>query len=77
MKRLPVLLLALALGGCTLPGGAPDGPSYRVTAEFADALDLVPQAAVKVNDVTVGSVECCAHVFSAIAAASGSSNPVA
>ena len=57
MKRLWVLLLAFALGGCTLPGGAPDGPSYRVTAEFADALDLVPQAAVKVNDVTVGSVE--------------------
>jgi phospholipid/cholesterol/gamma-HCH transport system substrate-binding protein len=27
-----------------------------VTAEFADVLDLVPQAAVKVNDVTVGSV---------------------
>jgi len=57
VKRLWVLLLAFALGGCTLPGGAPDGPSYRVTAEFADALDLVPQAAVKVNDVTVGSVE--------------------
>jgi phospholipid/cholesterol/gamma-HCH transport system substrate-binding protein len=57
VKRLWVLLVALALGGCSLPGGAPDGPSYRVTAEFADALDLVPQAAVKVNDVTVGSVE--------------------
>jgi phospholipid/cholesterol/gamma-HCH transport system substrate-binding protein len=49
--------MVLVLGGCTLPGGTPDGPSYRVTAEFADALDLVPQAAVKVNDVTVGSVE--------------------
>jgi phospholipid/cholesterol/gamma-HCH transport system substrate-binding protein len=57
VKRLWILLVALALGGCSLPGGAPDGPSYRVTAEFADALDLVPQAAVKVNDVTVGSVE--------------------
>jgi phospholipid/cholesterol/gamma-HCH transport system substrate-binding protein len=59
VKRIWLILiaLALALGGCTLPGGAPDGPSYRVTAEFADALDLVPQAAVKVNDVTVGSVE--------------------
>jgi phospholipid/cholesterol/gamma-HCH transport system substrate-binding protein len=51
------LLAPLAVSGCCLPGGAPDGPSYRVTAEFADALDLVPQAAVKVNDVTVGSVE--------------------
>jgi phospholipid/cholesterol/gamma-HCH transport system substrate-binding protein len=56
VKALP-LLLCLLLAGCTLPGGAPTGPSYRVTAEFADVLDLVPQAAVKVNDVTVGSVE--------------------
>jgi phospholipid/cholesterol/gamma-HCH transport system substrate-binding protein len=56
VKRFWVLLVALALGGCGLPGGAPDGPSFQVTAEFADALDLVPQAAVKVNDVTVGSV---------------------
>ena len=28
-----------------------------MTAQFADVLDLVPKAAVKVNDVTVGSVE--------------------
>ncbi|OLB77064.1 MAG: mammalian cell entry protein [Actinobacteria bacterium 13_2_20CM_2_71_6] len=55
--RSGLLVGVLALGGCTLPGGAPGGPSYRVTAEFADVLDLVPQAAVKVNDVTVGSVE--------------------
>ncbi|WP_433058686.1 MCE family protein [Dactylosporangium sp. CS-033363] len=49
----------LLAGGCgfDLPGGAPSGPGYTVTAEFADVLDLVPQAAVKVNDVTVGSVE--------------------
>ena len=40
-----------------LPGGAPSGPSYVVTAEFTDVLDLVPRSAVKVNDVTVGSVE--------------------
>jgi phospholipid/cholesterol/gamma-HCH transport system substrate-binding protein len=60
-----VAVLALASGACSapdvadlpLPGGAPDGPAYRVTAEFADVLDLVPQAAVKVDDVTVGSVE--------------------
>lgn len=56
------VLLTLALAGCTvadvpLPGGAPDGPAYRVTVEFQDVLDLVPQAAVKVDDVTVGSVE--------------------
>jgi phospholipid/cholesterol/gamma-HCH transport system substrate-binding protein len=57
VKALVLLLIPL-LAGCTaLPGGAPSGPSYRVTAEFADVLDLVPQAAVKVNDVTVGSVD--------------------
>ena len=52
-----VALSCLAMAGCQLPGGAPNGPSYQVTAEFGDVLDLVPQAAVKVNDVTVGSVE--------------------
>lgn len=41
-----------------LPGGADLGTNpYRVTVEFADVLDLVPQAAVKVNDVPVGRVE--------------------
>ncbi|HEV7147260.1 MAG TPA: MCE family protein [Pedococcus sp.] len=41
-----------------LPGGAAQsGDIIRVTAEFADVLDLVPQSAVKVNQVTVGSVE--------------------
>ncbi|GAB4052042.1 MCE family protein [Catellatospora paridis] len=58
-RRVPAFATALALlAGCDvgLPGGAPDGPSYGVSVEFADVLDLVPQAAVKVNDVTVGSV---------------------
>ncbi|MFF3325327.1 MCE family protein [Streptomyces sp. NPDC002889] len=41
-----------------LPGGAAtDSDAYRVTVEFRDVLDLVPQSAVKVNNVTVGSVE--------------------
>lgn len=41
-----------------LPGGAADnGNAYRVNVEFRDVLDLVPQSAVKVNNVTVGSVE--------------------
>ena len=59
----PISVAVLALPvprpwpAATLPGGAPHGPAYRVTADFADVLDLVPQAAVKVNDVTVGSVE--------------------
>lgn len=65
MKRAIVLLSVLVLGGCTtdglaglpLPGGAPGGRSYHVVVEFSDVLDLVPQSAVKVNDVTVGSVE--------------------
>ncbi|GLZ05754.1 hypothetical protein Acsp03_32200 [Actinomadura sp. NBRC 104412] len=40
-----------------LPGGADLGDDpYTVTAEFTNVLDLVPQAAVKVNDVAVGRV---------------------
>ncbi|MDH6577243.1 MCE family protein [Kitasatospora sp. MAP5-34] len=61
------LLAVLSLAGCsasfhgiqglTLPGGADLGAHpYRITANFADVLSLVPQAAVKVNDVAVGRV---------------------
>ncbi|OKJ93513.1 virulence factor Mce family protein Precursor [Streptomyces sp. CB03234] len=40
-----------------LPGGADLGDHpYEITAEFADVLSLVPQSAVKVNDVAVGRV---------------------
>jgi phospholipid/cholesterol/gamma-HCH transport system substrate-binding protein len=60
-----VLGLAMVLTGCDfsvyslpLPGGAKiKGPSYSVTVEFADVLDLVPKSTVKVDDVTVGTVE--------------------
>ena len=56
---------ALALTGCDfsvydvpLPGGADLGDDpYAVTVEFHDVLDLVPQSAVKVDDVTVGRVD--------------------
>ena len=59
--------LTLAVAGCSiwsngiysipLPGGANLGSHpYQVTARFADVLDLVPQSAVKVNDVSVGRV---------------------
>ncbi|MEU0588894.1 MCE family protein [Streptomyces sp. NPDC006132] len=57
---------ALLLTGCgfngwydvPLPGGAAaDGRAYHVTVEFRDVLDLVPQSAVKVDEVTVGAVE--------------------
>jgi phospholipid/cholesterol/gamma-HCH transport system substrate-binding protein len=40
-----------------LPGGADLGDHpYQLKVQFADVLDLVPQAAVKVNDVPVGRV---------------------
>jgi phospholipid/cholesterol/gamma-HCH transport system substrate-binding protein len=52
--HVPIMLLLLAYG-CT--GCIAARPSFTVTAEFSDVLDLVPQAAVKVNDVTAGSVE--------------------
>ncbi|HLL37439.1 MAG TPA: MCE family protein [Streptomyces sp.] len=57
---------SLLLSGCEmngwydipLPGGAATGgDAYRITVEFRDVLDLVPQSAVKVNNVTVGAVE--------------------
>ncbi|MGH3714419.1 MAG: MCE family protein [Micromonosporaceae bacterium] len=59
------LVVTLVLGGCAeegsspipLPGGAPRGDFYRMTVEFSDVLDLVPEASVKVNDVSIGSVE--------------------
>jgi phospholipid/cholesterol/gamma-HCH transport system substrate-binding protein len=71
MRKLAAALAAVLVfgAGCTstgtngiydlpLPGGADLGDHpYRVTVEFADVLDLVPQAAVKVNDVVVGRVE--------------------
>lgn len=70
MRRLTAVVAgavagSLLLSGCDfnvfslpLPGGAKiKGPSYQVTAEFKDVLDLVPKSSVKVNDVTVGTVE--------------------
>jgi phospholipid/cholesterol/gamma-HCH transport system substrate-binding protein len=56
---------AVLLGGCDfsvynlpLPGGADLGEHpYEVTVYFNDVLDLVPQSAVKVGDVTVGKVD--------------------
>ena len=58
------VVLTISLAACQgaydlpLPGGAAGGSDvYRVTAEFADVLDLVPQSSVKVDQVTVGTVE--------------------
>ncbi|GAA1257463.1 MCE family protein [Oryzihumus leptocrescens] len=65
LARTAVAVLAVgSLAACQgaydlpLPGGAAQGGDvYHVTAEFADVLDLVPQSAVKVDEVTVGAVE--------------------
>ncbi|NYG06354.1 phospholipid/cholesterol/gamma-HCH transport system substrate-binding protein [Phycicoccus badiiscoriae] len=64
LSGLVVGAVLLGVSGCQgafdlpLPGGAANsGDIIRVTAEFADVLDLVPQSAVKVDQVTVGSVE--------------------
>lgn len=46
-----------SVGDLPLPGGADLGDDpYTVVIEFDDVLDLVPQSAVKVNDVSVGRV---------------------
>lgn len=61
------LAAGLALAGCSasftgaqglpLPGGADlGGHPYEIRAHFANALSLVPQSAVKVDDVPVGRV---------------------
>jgi phospholipid/cholesterol/gamma-HCH transport system substrate-binding protein len=64
LTALAVGALVVSVSGCQgafdlpLPGGAAQhGDVIRVTAEFADVLDLVPQSSVKVDQVTVGSVE--------------------
>jgi phospholipid/cholesterol/gamma-HCH transport system substrate-binding protein len=66
-RRIAALVAigALTLSGCgfkglysaPLPGGADTGDHpYTLTAYFANVLDLVPQSAVKVNDVARGKV---------------------
>ena len=62
------VLSAALIGGCgvlgggvydaPLPGGADIGNDpVRITAEFDDVLDLVPQSSVKVDNVAVGRVD--------------------
>jgi phospholipid/cholesterol/gamma-HCH transport system substrate-binding protein len=64
--KATLLAMLLVISGCgfhglysvSLPGGADLGSHpYHVTVVFGNVLDLVPQSAVKVNDVTVGKVE--------------------
>jgi phospholipid/cholesterol/gamma-HCH transport system substrate-binding protein len=72
--------LAVAAAGCStggfngiyslpLPGGASLGSHpYTVTAQFSNVVDLVPQSAVRVNDVAVGrvsSISLPAHSWTA------------
>ena len=57
-------VMGLLLSGCgfspyklPLPGGANLGSDpYTVKVQFRDVLDLVPQSAVRVNDIAVGKV---------------------
>ena len=58
-----VALMVAALAGCgvsatdlPLPGGGVEGPSYRLTAVFADALNLPDGAHVKLNGDDIGRV---------------------
>jgi phospholipid/cholesterol/gamma-HCH transport system substrate-binding protein len=69
MRAVLLVALLLAVTACgtggfngvynlPLPGGADLGDHpYQVHVQFADVLDLVPQAGVKVNDVPVGKVD--------------------
>jgi phospholipid/cholesterol/gamma-HCH transport system substrate-binding protein len=73
-------VLAVVAAGCStggfngiyslpLPGGASLGSHpYTVTARFSNVVDLVPQSAVRVNDVAVGrvsSISLPAHSWTA------------
>lgn len=57
-------VLSVTMSGCSfspyslpLPGGADVGNNpYQIKVQFRDVLDLVPQSAVRVNDVAVGKV---------------------
>jgi phospholipid/cholesterol/gamma-HCH transport system substrate-binding protein len=58
MRKYLLLGTVLLVTACALPGGADVGSRpYHVTAQFGDVLDLMPQAAVRVNDVPVGRVD--------------------
>jgi phospholipid/cholesterol/gamma-HCH transport system substrate-binding protein len=58
------LSASVAVAGCNfngayslpLPGGASHGPQITLTAVFGDVQDLVPDAAVRIDDVPAGDV---------------------
>ncbi len=66
LRPIVAAFLALALSGCTfngiydlpLPGNkVAKNEGFEVSADFADALNVVPRSAVMVGDVPVGQVE--------------------
>lgn len=66
-----VLAAALLMSGCTfngvydlpLPGNkVANGDGFLVSADFADALNVVPRSSVMVGDVPVGQVESISRV---------------
>ncbi len=65
LRLVVAAFLAFALSGCTfsiydlpLPGNNVDQDGgYEVSADFADALNVVPRSAVMVGDVPIGQVE--------------------
>ena len=70
-RSIIALLLACVLSGCTfngvydlpLPGNkVSNGDSFEVSADFADALNVVPRSSVMVADVPVGQVESITRV---------------
>lgn len=75
VSALALAAVASTTAGCGFHGlysaslpGSVGGPfssakTYTVTVYFDDVLDLVPQSAVKVNDVTVGSVTSISPVI--------------
>jgi phospholipid/cholesterol/gamma-HCH transport system substrate-binding protein len=70
-RSIIAVLLACVLSGCTfngvydlpLPGNkVSNGDSFQVSADFADALNVVPRSSVMVADVPVGQVQSITRV---------------
>jgi phospholipid/cholesterol/gamma-HCH transport system substrate-binding protein len=71
IRLIGVLALALLMSGCgfsgiydvPLPGNKVNRDNgFEISADFADALNLVPRSSVKVGDVAVGQVESVTRV---------------
>lgn len=71
LRMIVGVVVTLLLSGCTfngvydlpLPGNKVNRDNgFEVSADFADALNLVPRSSVKVGDVAVGQVESVSRV---------------